>query len=113
MTKLSAYYQLYYYVPKSHLETTKKAIFAAGAGKIDGYTNCAWVTKGTGQFKPNKSSKPFIGIPGIINKIIEYKVETICPSTKIKKVVTALKNSHPYESPVFGIITTLDLSVIP
>lgn len=34
--------KLIYYVPDENLEDTKNAIFAAGAGGIGEYTNCAW-----------------------------------------------------------------------
>lgn len=95
---------LYYYVPKSHLEITKKAIFAAGAGAIGNYSSCAWQTKGSGQFKPEPKSNPYIGKKGKISKVIEYKVETICSASKIKAVIQALKNSHPYEHPTFGVL---------
>ncbi len=102
-------YCFYYYVPKSHLETTKKAIFTAGAGRIDNYSCCAWQTKGTGQFKPGTGSNAYIGKIGKPTQLIEYKVETICPTAKIKQVIKALKKSHPYESPAFGIIKLVNL----
>lgn len=96
--------QLYYYVPKSHLEITKKAIFAAGAGTIGNYSSCAWQTKGTGQFKPEPKSNPYLGKAGKVSKVIEYKVETVCTTSKIKAVIKALKSSHPYEHPAFGLL---------
>ncbi len=97
-------YQIYYYVPKSHLEQTKSAIFAAGAGKIGNYSYCAWQTKGTGQFKPEPKSNAYIGKIGKVSKVIEYKVETICSAKNLKLIIKALKNSHPYEQPAFGAI---------
>ena len=98
----NTFYQFYYYVPKSHLEITKKAIFAAGAGKIGNYSCCSWQIKGVGQFKPEPKSHAYIGKIGKISKIIEYKIETICIASKIKIVIKALKKSHPYEHPAFG-----------
>lgn len=97
-------YCFYYYVPKSHLEITKKIIFAAGAGKIGNYSCCAWQTKGTGQFKPELNSHAYIGKIGKVAKVVEYKVETICLAAKLKAVIKALKKSHPYECPAFGAI---------
>lgn len=94
----------YYYVPKSHLEVTKRAIFTAGAGQIDNYSCCAWQTKGTGQFRPGTGSNAYIGKIDKTTQVIEYKVETICPTSKIPQVIAALKKSHPYETPAFGII---------
>ena len=102
MKKIS--YHFYYYTPKSHLEITKQAIFAAGAGKMGKYTCCAWETKGTGQFKPGLGSSAYIGKINKTTKVNEYKVETVCPASKINKVIKALKESHPYEHPAFGVI---------
>lgn len=103
------YCYFYYYVPRSHLELTKQAIFSAGAGIMGNYSCCAWQTKGTGQFKPGLGSDAYIGKIDKVCKVSEYKVETVCLSSKIKKVIKALKNSHPYEHPAFGALklTTL------
>ena len=95
-------YHFYYYVPRSHLEKTKKAIFEAGAGQMGDYSSCAWQTKGTGQFRPEPKSKAYIGKVGKISKVQEYKVETACQASKIKAVIRALKKAHPYEHPAFG-----------
>jgi uncharacterized protein involved in tolerance to divalent cations len=35
-------------------------------------------------------------------KAIEYKIETIRPTSKIKQTIKALKQAHPYEYPAFG-----------
>lgn len=53
--------KLIYYVPESHLEATKLAIFQAGAGGIGDYEHCAWQVLGIGQFKPLSGAQPFIG----------------------------------------------------
>lgn len=86
-------YHLYYYVPKSHLEITKAAIFDAGAGHIGNYSNCAWETKGTGQFKPLPRNNTYIGKTGKTSAVTEYKVETVCQYSKIKRIIKALKKS--------------------
>ena len=98
------FYHFYYHTPKSHLETTKQAIFTAGAGSVGNYSCCAWETKGTGQFKPEIGSNSYTGKIGKLTKVVEYKVETACPSSKIKKVIKALKKAHPYEHPAFGVL---------
>lgn len=97
-------YHFYYFVPKSHLEQTKQAIFEAGAGNIGNYSSCSWQTKGTGQFRAEASSNPYLGKIGKINSVEEYRVETICPSKLRHKVLDALKKSHPYDEPAYGFI---------
>ena len=44
--------KLVFFVPESHKETVKKAVFEQGAGRYDGYDNCSWETLGSGQFRP-------------------------------------------------------------
>ena len=101
--------KLIYYVPESHLEPTKLAIFEAGAGGIGHYEHCAWQVLGTGQFKPVKGANPFIGEVDTLEHVAEWRVETIVPEQKAKQVVQALKASHPYEEPAFEFIQMFEL----
>ncbi|KTD78761.1 hypothetical protein [Legionella waltersii] len=97
-------YMLYFHVPETHLEIVKSAIFAAGAGCVDNYTNCSWQVLGQGQFMPQKGSTPFIGQESQLETVNEYKVETVCSDDKIRSIVAALKAAHPYESPSYQVI---------
>ena len=102
-------FKLIYYVPESHLELTKLAIFEAGAGGIGHYEHCAWQVLGTGQFKPVKGANPFIGELDILEQIPEWRVEIIVPEDKAKQVGKALKASHPYEEPAFEFIQIVEI----
>lgn len=93
--------KLIYYVPESHLESSKAAIFAAGAGGIGDYEHCAWQVLGMGQFKPVKGAQPFIGELDRLEKLPEWRVETIVPESMAAQVAQALKASHPYEQPAY------------
>ena len=101
--------KLIYYVPESHLESTKLAIFEAGAGGIGNYEHCAWQVLGTGQFKPVKGANPFIGELDILERVPEWRVETIVSENKASAVAKALKASHPYEEPAFEFIQMVDI----
>ncbi|MFT7054363.1 MAG: structural hemagglutinin/hemolysin toxin protein RtxA [Psychromonas sp.] len=103
-------YQLIFYVPASHLESVKNALFKVGAGSIGNYDHCAWQSLGDGQFRPLAASNAFIGTKNNITKVAEYKVEMVCSAGKIKSVLQALLTSHPYETPAYGVleIKTLD-----
>ncbi|MGA9698922.1 NGG1p interacting factor NIF3 [Acinetobacter sp. ANC 3781] len=101
--------KLIYYVPGSYLESTKLAVFEAGAGGIGNYEHCAWQVLGTGQFKPVKGADPFIGEVGQLEQIEEWRVEIIVPEDKASDVAKALKASHPYEEPAFEFIQILDV----
>ena len=94
------------YVPESHLEAVKTAIFEVGGGRVGDYDCCAWQTKGVGQFRPLDGSKPFVGCQGHIETVIEYKLEVVCEKRYREAVVAALKQAHPYEEVAYAVIQT-------
>ena len=96
-------YKLSFFVPPSHLESVKEALFNAGAGKIGDYEHCCWQTLGTGQFRGLPSSEPYLGKKGHLEQVEEYKVELVCEDDLIRTVIAALKASHPYEEPAFDV----------
>ncbi len=104
--------KLIYYVPESHLESTKTAIFNAGAGGIGNYEHCAWQVLGTGQFKPVKGANPFIGERDRLEQVPEWRVETIVPNAKARAVAQALQLAHPYEEPAFEFMQILDIDAL-
>ena len=101
--------KLCFYVPESHLEKVKQAIFATGAGRIGGYDSCAWQTRGQGQFRPLPGSAPFIGEHERFTQVVEYQVEMVCQDDQIKAAIAALKEAHPYEEPAYSAWPLLDL----
>ena len=96
-------YQLCFYVPKSHLEEVKTALFKEGAGKIGNYDSCSWQTDGMGQFRPLNGSSPFIGDQNRVEHVSEVKVEMVCQNIFIKSVLKKLMEAHPYETPAYCI----------
>lgn len=96
-------YKLAFFVPPSHVEQVKSALFAAGAGRIGAYDSCAWQVLGQGQFRALDGSQPFIGQNGEIEYVGEWKVELVVADELIKPVVAALKSSHPYETPAYEV----------
>jgi hypothetical protein len=95
-----------FYVPESHLETVKSAMFDAGAGRVGNYDNCAWQSAGEGQFRPLAGSRPFFGEQDSVETVVEYKVEMVCPQADIKPVITAMQQAHPYEQVAFSVLRT-------
>lgn len=96
------------YVPTSHLEAVKDAIFAAGAGRVGDYDRCAWQVLGEGQFRALPGAQPFIGTVGALEQVVEYRVETVLPRAALAAVVSALKTAHPYETPAFDVTALLN-----
>ena len=99
-------YQISFYVPKTHCEQVKKAMFNAGAGILGNYQECSWQVAGEGQFKPLPGSDPFLGQTDELEKVQEYKVEMLCQKEKLEDAIQALKGSHPYEVPAYAVIAT-------
>jgi structural toxin protein (hemagglutinin/hemolysin) RtxA len=90
-------YKICFYVPESHLEQVKNAMFAQGAGNVANYSHCAWQVLGQGQFKPLSGSHAYIGETNQLEVIAEYKVEVVCVDDLIKPIIAAMKKAHPYE----------------
>ena len=65
---------------------------------------CAWQTLGQGQFRPKKSSDPYIGTKESVETVSEFKVEMVCEGAVLSKVILALKESHPYEEVAYSVI---------
>ena len=97
-------YKLGFYVPQSHLEQVKEALFAAGAGRIGDYDKCSWQVLGQGQFRPLAGSEPFIGAPGKLERVAEYRVEMVCAPDRVRSAVAALRSAHPYEEPAWDLV---------
>ncbi|MCQ4323006.1 YqfO family protein [Stutzerimonas stutzeri] len=96
-------YKLCFYVPESHLDAVKKAVFAAGAGRIGAYDSCCWQVPGHGQYRPLEGSTPFLGQHGQVQSVSEWKVELVVADELIHDSVKALKHTHPYETPAFEV----------
>ena len=97
-------YKLTVYIPETHLEAVKEALFAAGAGRYAAYDRCCWQVLGQGQFRPLAGSDPFIGQAGVEERVQEYRVEMICVDAAVEGVTRALRAAHPYEEPAFDFV---------
>jgi len=91
------------YIPESHLEKVREALFEAGAGVIGNYDQCGFSAQGTGSFRGNENTHPFVGEKGKIHYEKEIRFETVLYSHLKEKVISALKNIHPYEEVAYDI----------
>lgn len=97
-------YQLYFYVPKTHLEQVNNAVFQAGAGRQGLYQHCCFMTEGKGQFMPLEGNNAYLGETEKLTSVNEYKVEMLCEERDKDKVKQALISAHPYEEVAYGFI---------
>lgn len=93
------------FIPEAHTDKVREALFAAGAGNIGNYDSCGFIADGTGSFRGNEKSNPFVGEKGELHLEKENRFETIFPAYLQGKVIQALLNSHPYEEVAYDIYT--------
>ena len=89
------------FVPFSHADSVRNALFSAGCGHIGNYDSCSYSLEGEGTFRALDGSNPFVGRVGEIHKEEELRIETVLPVYKKTQVLKALLKVHPYEEPVF------------
>ncbi|MCX8014228.1 MAG: NGG1p interacting factor NIF3 [Rectinema sp.] len=92
-------YVLVTFVPPDHREKVLNALFAAGAGKIGAYDRCAFVSRGTGRFRPVAGADPFSGTVGEDSFEEEERIELVVEEEVVEAAVAVLRDAHPYEEP--------------
>lgn len=96
------WYHLSVTVPIGHTNKVAEAVFAAGGGRIDKYTGCSARHQVTGTFEAGVGAKPFI--PGTLDQprstVSEEELEFMVGENALSSVISAAKNSHPYETPL-------------
>lgn len=99
------------FVPVARVEALRAAMAAAGAGAMGNYTHCSFSVEGEGTFKGSTQSRPAIGRPGRLERVVEKRLEMICPTERAGAVVSALRETHPYEEPALDICRLEDSSM--
>lgn len=97
--------KLFTFVPVRYLEQVRAAIFAAGGGQISRYSECSFVSEGTGSFKPGEGTHPFAGSIGVRQEEPEMKLEVILPAHLEQRVLKALFSAHPYEEVAYDLVS--------
>lgn len=96
--------KMFSFVPVSHAEIVRTAIFEAGGGHIGDYSECSFNAPGKGTFKGGPGTTPFVGEPGRRHEEEELKIEAIFPAWLEKNIIGAMLKHHPYEEPAYDII---------
>ncbi|NLC12091.1 MAG: Nif3-like dinuclear metal center hexameric protein [Firmicutes bacterium] len=95
--------KLVVYVPVGHEDKVRDALGKAGAGWVGNYSHCTFQTRGTGTFLPGEGAEPFLGEKGDLNKVDEYRLETILPARLKNKVLKSMLKVHPYEEVAYDL----------
>jgi dinuclear metal center YbgI/SA1388 family protein len=96
--------KLYTYVPLANANEVRSALFEAGAGQIGNYDECSFNVEGTGTFRAGENTDAHVGKKYEQHLEKEVKIEVIFPNHLQKRVVAALKKTHPYEEVAYDII---------
>lgn len=92
------------HIPTDATEEVLAALFAAGAGEVGEYRECAFVLRGEGRFRPVGAANPTIGTVGDLEHVVEDRAEITFPRSRRDEVVAALRAAHPYEEPSFHVL---------
>jgi len=96
---------LYVYVPETHLDKLRTALFEAGAGQIGQYSECSFSFPGEGTYRPSENAKPYIGSKNKLQKEPEIKLEVLVPAHAEQSVLRAMRENHPYEEIAYGMVS--------
>lgn len=96
--------KLFCFVPITHAEFVRGAIFEAGGGHIGKYSECSFNASGKGTFKASEGSNPFVGKVGHRHEEEEIKIEVIFPAWLEQGILTAMIKAHPYEEVAYDVV---------
>ncbi len=96
--------KLVVFCPSDYVQVIEKALFNSGAGQIGNYAECDFVQEGIGAFKPTEGANPFEGKIGMRSLSEESKIEVLVSNHVLSKVISAMKEAHPYEEVAYDVI---------
>lgn len=102
--KESTLKKLFCFVPFSHAEKVREALFSAGAGVIGNYTECSFGAEGNGTFKAREGADPFVGKVGEGHLEKELKLEVVFPASIQTTLIRKMKEAHPYQEVAYDIV---------
>ena len=100
--------KLVVFVPKSHADAVREAMFAAGAGRVGNYDECSFNVQGEGTFRGNAETNPYIGKQGERHTESEQMIEVLLPKNAVADVLKAVSVVHPYEEVAYNVIPLMN-----
>jgi len=99
------------FVPPKDVEVLSQSIFKAGGGVIGLYDKCSFRTTGQGTFEGSKDTNPIIGKSQNLEFVDEIRLEVVVDSWKLNRVLSAIRENHPYEQPAYDIYPLHNINV--
>ncbi len=91
------------FVPAKNVDAVAKAMSKAGAGRIGDYEQCSYRIEGHGTFFGTEGTNPAAGKRGRLERVDEVRLEMVCPTNRVPKVIAAMTDAHPYEEVAYDI----------
>ena len=99
-----ALYKLEIFVPESHFEAVRRALWEQDAGHIGNYDRCLSWSRVNSCWRPLEGTAPYDGVPGELSQATELKIEVCCKGSRLADTLAAVKKAHPYEEPVIYVL---------
>ena len=93
--------KLVVFVPEADSEDLKRVLWEAGLGRQGDYRNCAFTSRGTGEFMPTEAADPHLGQAHRQETVEELRIEMLCPDELKDRAVEIIRSVHPYEEPAY------------
>lgn len=91
------------FTPADHVERVRRAMSAAGAGRIGEYDECSFELAGTGTFRPGARAQPYSGTRGTLAREAEVRLEMLVAESAVPAVIDAMVAAHPYEEVAYDV----------
>lgn len=91
------------YVPKTHVDRVRDVIVKENPCQIGNYSGCTFAVEGTGSFKPEAGSNPYIGQTNVLEYVEEAQISFMTRRGMLEKLISAIKAVHPYEEMAYDV----------
>ena len=100
-----AFFSITVFVPTTHGAAVREALATGGGGRSATYDSCSFTSSpGVGRFRPLTGARPHIGTIGLIEEVLEERIETEVAASRLPAVLAAVRAAHPYEVPAIHVV---------
>lgn len=104
-------YKLEIFIPDSHFQALRQALWSVDTGHIGRYDRCMSWSQVNSCWRPLDGTTPYNGTVGELCQAQELKVEVCCVAQRLQETLSAIKAAHPYEEPVINILPLVETSL--
>jgi dinuclear metal center YbgI/SA1388 family protein len=103
ITRTEPLVKLAVFVPVGYEDRVREAISRAGGGIIGNYSDCSFLMRGQGTYKPAAGAQPWRGEVSELNRVAESRLEVVVSEGLVTAAVQELKAAHPYEEVAYDL----------